>query len=239
MSEPASQRIVKTLRKEILNGILPPGLQVRQEALADQFGVSRAPVREALRQLEVEGLVTSELHKGAFVSTRSLDEVEEMLDIRIGLELRALKLSIPNITPDVIAKARRILADYDRSDDPQQWRDLNMAFHMTIYGPCDRPRLLKMIEDVVMANHRFMRAYISATVGRADPQTEHHEILDACAAHDGRRALKLLECHIEHTRRALQRRCAAGGAGRTPGESRSKKIRSDSAAPAPPLAALK
>jgi len=209
MSEAASQRIVKSLRNDILNGVLPPGLQVRQEALAEQFGVSRVPVREALRQLEAEGLITSELHKGAFVASRTLDEVEEMLDIRIGLELRALKLAIPNITADVVTRARKILAEYDRSDDPQQWRDLNMAFHMTLYGPCNRPQLLKMIEDVVLANHRFIRTLISATVGRVDAQREHHQILEAAAAGDARRALRLLEAHIEHTRRALQRRRAA------------------------------
>jgi DNA-binding GntR family transcriptional regulator len=200
------------LRDDILNGLLPPGLQVRQEALADQFGVSRVPVREALRQLEAEGLITSELHKGAFVSSRSLDEVEELLDIRIALELRALKLAIPNISADVVAKAQDILDVYDASDEPQEWRDLNMSFHMTLYAPCNRPRMIKMIEDVMLVNHRFLRTYISATVGRVDPQAEHHRILDACAAKDSRKALQLLETHIEHTRAALQRkrRVAAG-----------------------------
>lgn len=208
MSEAASQRIFRSLKDDILNGVLPPGLQIRQEALAEQFGVSRVPVREALRQLESEGLLSSELHKGAFVSTRSLDEVEEMLDIRLALELRALKLAIPNITSEVVAKAKNILATYDQSIDPQEWRDLNVAFHMTIYAPCNRPRMVKMIEDVVLVNYRFLRTYISTTVGRADPQAEHHEILAACAARDSERALQLLETHIEHTRISLQRKRA-------------------------------
>ena len=205
MSAPASHRIVKSLREDILNGVLPPGLQVRQEALAEQFGVSRVPVREALRQLEAEGLIRSELNKGAFVSSRSLDEVEEMLDIRIGLEVRALKLAMPNITPEVIQKAKKILAAYDRSNDPQEWRDLNLAFHMTLYSPCARQRLIKMIEDVVLVNYRFLRTYISTTVGQVGPQTDHHQILEACADGDSRRALRLLESHIERTRTALRR----------------------------------
>lgn len=208
MSEAASQRIFRALKDDILNGVLAPGLQIRQEALAEQFGVSRVPVREALRQLESEGLLSSELHKGAFVSTRSLDEVEEMLDIRLALELRALKLAIPNITTEVVAKANNILATYDQSIDPQEWRDLNVAFHMTIYAPCNRPHMVKMIEDVVLVNYRFLRTYISTTVGRAEPQAEHHQILEACAVHDSHRALQLLERHIEHTRIALQRRRA-------------------------------
>lgn len=210
MSEAASRKIFRALKDDILNGVLPPGLQIRQEAVAEQFGVSRVPVREALRQLESEGLLTSEMHRGAFVSNRSLDEVEEMLDIRQALELLALKLAFPNITPEVIAKARNILTTYDNSDDPQEWRDLNVAFHMALYEPCKRPRLVKMIEDVVLVNYRFLRTYISQTVGRADPQAEHYAILDACADGHCDKALSLLEAHIEHTRAALQKKRADG-----------------------------
>lgn len=213
MSEPAAFSIVRSLREDILNGVLPPGLQIRQEALAEQYGVSRVPVREALRQLEAEGLVTTELHKGAFVSTRSLQELEEMLDIRIGLETRALKLAIPNLTPKAVAKARKILDTYDRSESPHEWRDLNLSFHLALYEPCHRPRLVKMIEDVVLMNSHFMRTFISATVGRDDAQAEHHEILDACAAGDSVRALALLETHIENTRAALQRNRSAPRSG--------------------------
>lgn len=205
MSEPASQRIVRSLRDEILNGALAPGVQIRQEAVAEQFGVSRVPVREALRQLEAEGLVKSELHRGAFVASRTLEEIEETLDIRLALEVRALTLAMPNMTPQVVAKARKLLAAYDRSEDPQEWRDLNIAFHMTLYAPCNRPRMLKMIEDVVLTNHRFLGAQISATMGRVDPQLEHHQLLEACASGQAKRALQLLEAHIEHTRAALRR----------------------------------
>ena len=206
MSKPASAFIADSLRESILDGILPPGLQVRQEMLAEQFGVSRVPVREALRQLEAEGLICSELHKGAFVSSRSLDEVIEMLDIRIGLEVRALKLALPNFTKKTVQEAQRILKKYDGSETPQEWRDLNLAFHLCLYQPSNRPRLVKMIEDVVLGTHRFLRTYISATVGREAPQAEHHRLLELCAAHDAPGALRLLETHIEHTKAALLRK---------------------------------
>ena len=136
--------------------------------------------------------------------------VEEMLDIRQALEMLALKLAFPHLTPQDIAKARKILTTYDNSDDPQEWRDLNVAFHMALYAPCKRPRLIKMIEDVVLVNYRFLRTYISQTVGRVDPQAEHYAILDACADGDCPKALALLETHIEHTRAALQKRRASG-----------------------------
>ena len=206
MTKPASALIVESLRESILDGALAPGMQVRQELLAEQFGVSRVPVREALRQLEAEGLVYSELHKGAFVASRSLDEVVEMLDIRIGLEVRALKLALPNFTKKTIQEAERILKKYDGSETPQEWRDLNLQFHLCLYQPANRPRLVKMIEDVVLGTHRFLRTYISATVGRDEPQAEHHELLELCAAKNSSRALRMLESHIEHTKTALLRK---------------------------------
>jgi len=204
MSKAASVRIVDALRESILDGVLPPGLQIRQEALAEKFGVSRVPVREALRQLEAEGLIQSELHKGAFVSSLNLHEVIEMLDIRIGLELRALKLAVPNFTKEHAKEAERILKRYDGSESPREWRDLNLAFHLALYKPCKRPRLVKMIEDVVLETNRFLRTYISAALGREQPQAEHHRLLELCVAGNTSSALKLLEAHIERTKAVLQ-----------------------------------
>jgi DNA-binding GntR family transcriptional regulator len=204
MAKPTSLRIVDALRESILDGVLAPGLQVRQEALAEQFGVSRVPVREALRQLEAEGLIQSELHKGAFVSSMSLDEVAEMLDIRAGLEVRALKLAIPNFKREHAKEAERILKRYDASASPRDWRDLNLAFHLALYRPCGRQRLLKMIEDVALGTHRFLRTYISALVGREQPQAEHYKLLELCVAGNASTASRLLENHIERTKTILQ-----------------------------------
>lgn len=206
MTRPASARIVDSLRESILDGVLAPGLQVRQESLAEQFGVSRVPVREALRQLEAEGLLYTELYKGAFVSSASLDEIIEMLDIRVGLEVRALTLALPNFTRKTLQAAKSILKKYDGSETPQEWRDLNLEFHLCLYQPANRPRLVKMIEDVVLGTHRFLRTHISATVGRDVPQAEHYRLLEFCAADNAPAALQLLEAHIEHTKAALLRK---------------------------------
>jgi DNA-binding GntR family transcriptional regulator len=213
-TKPASARIVESLREEILDGALAPGMQIRQELVAEQFGVSRVPVREALRQLEAEGLIQSELHRGAFVATRSLDEVIEMLDIRIGLEVRALKLALVHIDRETLLEAEGILDRYDKSATPQEWRDLNLAFHLCLYRRSNRPRLVKMIEDLMLGTDRFLRAYISATVGREGPQGDHRQLLALCAGRSKAAALRLLEAHIETTKAAL-RRAHALGPGRT------------------------
>jgi len=96
------------------------------------------------------------------------------------------------------------MARYDGSESPQEWSDLNLEFHMALYRPCDRPKLLKMIEESVRAISRHMRALQSYKVGRKAPQTEHALILKACIAKDIALAVDLLEKHIEHTQLALR-----------------------------------
>lgn len=90
--QPAPELVRDSLREAIYSGKLQPGEQLRQEELAERYGISRIPVREALRQLEAEGLVTRQPNRGAVVAALSVQEVIEMLDIRIGLECRALML---------------------------------------------------------------------------------------------------------------------------------------------------
>src|SRR4051794_15630849 len=91
---------VEALRERILRGDYPEGEPLRQDALADELGVSRIPVREALRQLEAEGLVTFNPHRGAVVSTLSLDEIEELFQLRADIECDLLRRAIPNMTPE-------------------------------------------------------------------------------------------------------------------------------------------
>ena len=93
----APNTVREGLRRAILAGEFAPGSQLRQDELAQRFGTSRIPVREALRQLEAEGLVSILPNRGATVSSLSLDEVLELMEIRIALECRALRMAIPNM----------------------------------------------------------------------------------------------------------------------------------------------
>src|SRR3954462_13718603 len=96
---------VEALRERILRGDYPDGEPLRQDALADELGVSRIPVREALRQLEAEGLVTFNPHRGAVVSTLSLEEIEELLELRADIECELLRRAIPSTTAPDLARA--------------------------------------------------------------------------------------------------------------------------------------
>ncbi|NDZ18323.1 GntR family transcriptional regulator [Variovorax sp. WS11] len=200
----SADSVTTALRDMILTGSLGIGVQLRQEALAKRFGVSRIPVREALKRLQAEGLVQHTPHQGSIVASQSIPELLETLDIRIGLETRALKLAIPLMKASDHKAAREIMARYDASDSPLEWTELNLEFHLCLYRPCGRPRLLKMIEEIVRGIGIHLRAQQSYKAGRKSPQSEHREILKACVARDVPLAIELLEKHIEHTQSALQ-----------------------------------
>lgn len=196
--------IADNLRNMILSGDIGLGVQLKQESLARHFGVSRIPVREALKQLQTEGLIEHTPNAGSVVARRSPEELQEILDIRIGLETRALELAIPNMRPADIKSVRNILAKYDASDNPREWSELNLEFHLGLYRPCKRPKLLKMIEEIVRGVDIHLRAQQSFKVGRKSPQVEHMHILDACVEGNVKKAKTLLQQHIEHTQAALQ-----------------------------------
>jgi DNA-binding GntR family transcriptional regulator len=206
---PPTDRITTELRRRILSGELPAGLQLRQERLASQFGVSRIPLREALSRLEAEGLVTREHNRGCVVASLSLDDLEESLEIRSALETRALRLAIPRMTAADFAALARILGRYARTASPARWSELNLDFHLALYRPCALPRLVGMIEQQIRGTDRYLRVYVSSVVGRDDPLAEHHEIVEACREGRTTRAVRLLEKHIERTRRALRANAVA------------------------------
>lgn len=191
------------LRQAILSGELAAGVQLRQDEVAQRFGTSRIPVREALRQLASEGLVTFNTFRGAMVSHLSLDDVLELLDIRIGLECRALQLAIANMAQADIDYAEEILRKYDDEPDAKRWGEMNWKFHSALYAPCNRAKLLALIDSNYGHVDRFTRLQVSLAAGKDRPQREHHAILKACAAKKVDDAVRLLEEHIEETRKSL------------------------------------
>jgi DNA-binding GntR family transcriptional regulator len=201
---PAPERVRLRLREAILNGELQAGTQLRQDELAQQFAISRIPVREALRQLEAEGLITYQPHRGAVVSTMSSEEIGEMFDIRIALEGRALRLAIDNMTEADLRHARELLRRYDKEGYPARWGELNWEFHSALYAPCDRPKLLGLIEANFGNVGRFIRLQVSKATGHDRPQAEHHRLVELCAEHRTDEAVKLLEEHIAYSQKVVR-----------------------------------
>jgi len=194
----------EALRRAISAGELAPGLQLRQDELAEKFGTSRIPVREALRQLEAEGFVTFLPNRGAVVSDLSIDDVVELLEIRIALECHALRLAIPAMGDIDLDDARAILRSYDEEPDPEKWGAFNWRFHKSLYAPCNRPRLLAMIEANYGHVGRFTRALVSRATGKDRPQREHYQLLEFCRDGEVEKAVRLLREHIVQTQKTLR-----------------------------------
>lgn len=200
----APDTVREALRLAISSGELAPGYQLRQDELAERFGTSRIPVREALRQLEAEGFVTFLPNRGAVVSDLSIDEVIELLEIRVALECHALRLAIPAMGEVDLDEAKAILRSYDEEPDPVKWGAFNWKFHETLYAPCNRPRLLSMIEANYGHVSRFTRALVSRATGKERPQREHYQLLEFCSAGEIEKAVRLLREHIVETQKTLR-----------------------------------
>lgn len=203
VTKSAPEIVRDKLREEIFTGVLVAGQQLRQDEIADRFGTSRIPVREALRQLESENLVSYFSHKGAVVKGFSINDVLQMLDIRIALECRALKLAIPNMAMEDFEAAQDILDNYSHSSDPSEWGEMNWKFHWTLYAPCNRIKLLSMIESNYGHVSRYVRTQISISSGKDQPQHDHHELLDLCREGKVEMAVQYLEAHIEKSQKSL------------------------------------
>ncbi|QCI69217.1 GntR family transcriptional regulator [Phreatobacter stygius] len=200
---PAHELVREGLREAIMSGEFESGTLLRQDALAERFGTSRIPVREALQKLEAEGLVRIHPNRGAVVTHLSLEDVLELMDIRIALECRALTLAIPNMTEEDTAALEEDLRLYDQEEDPRNWPRLNWKFHQAIYAACDRPKLISMIESNVEQIGRFTSEQVSLAAGKRRPQEEHWNILEACKQGNAEKAARLLQQHIQHTQKSL------------------------------------
>jgi DNA-binding GntR family transcriptional regulator len=187
------------IRDRILGGAYPEGEPLRQDAIATSFGVSRIPVREALRQLEAEGLVSFHPHRGAVVSSLSLDEIEEVFSLRASLECDLLRRAIPRLTEEHLECADEVLEGYDhafREGDVGAWGEFNRRFHAALYAPADRPVTAGLVQRLHQQSDRYSRVQLVLTGGQSRAAEEHQAILDAARARDVRGATALLKRHI-------------------------------------------
>ncbi len=195
--------IADGLRAAILSGALAAGTQIRQEHVAAEYGVSHIPVREALRRLEAEGLVTIHANRGAFVSRLDAADARDIGDMRAALEMLAVRLSVPRAGPDDLAAAEAAIAAGDASADLAQWSAANWAFHRALYAPCARPRLIAAIETLWRNVDRFLRVVWQAADYQGRSQHEHRAILAAYRAREPEGAASLVAAHIDDSMRVL------------------------------------
>jgi len=196
----AQELVLAAVRSAILAGVLAPGARLRQEDLADVFGTSRIPVREALRALEYEGLVSSEPHRGFTVTSLDADDIEEVYELRILLEGQAVRLAIPLMTDD----DQRDLEDlFNRMQDaatPDEQLAARERFYTRLYSITGRPRLVGLIARL---RQEVARALRWATIQHSG--AIHESFYEAVKTGDADRAVAQLAGHYRRVAVLIRR----------------------------------
>jgi len=200
-----SRMIADALRLAIVEGTLQPGMPLRQDAVARQFSVSAIPVREALRQLESEGWVRSETHKGATVSPLVADEAREIYEMRAALESLAIGLAILHHTDATLAEAAACLKAAAAEADETLYVAHNQAFHLSLYAPACRPRLMDLIQTLHRRGERYLRVKFDVPSRKALSDSEHAELLRAVQNRDVAQAQALVSAHLLSSGELLHR----------------------------------
>lgn len=191
--------ILAALRADISSGKLAPGAVLRQAELAEQFGTSRIPVREALNSLQAEGLVQIEPNRGAYVTTLGADELHELFDLRVLLETDLLRRAVPLHTERTLRRLESVQHELDGETEPLEWLRLDRAFHDGLYAPSGRPRSLQMVASLRAAVERFYLAQLGPEARRPGWNDEHQRLIALVRAGDADGACAKLEGHLRET----------------------------------------
>ncbi|MDH4158713.1 MAG: GntR family transcriptional regulator [Actinomycetota bacterium] len=204
----AQEAVLAELRRAIVSGQLKPGEQVLQDALAEQFGVSRVPLREALKILEGEGQVVYRPHRGYFVAELDVADLREVYLMRDLLESEAVRLAVPRLTAGDLRALTAAATDVDEADvlgDLVAMTAANRRFHFILIEAAGMPRLARLVRILWDATDAYRSLYYAEPDHRAWVQEEHHAVVDAVTAGDAERAVAILREHREHAVQAVAR----------------------------------
>lgn len=190
------EMVAAVLREAITAGVLQANQPLPQDEIASQLRVSHIPVREALRQLQSEGLVSYQANRGATVTSLTTDEIEEIYEIRAILETAAIRRAAPRLTEQTLAEAARILDDAERVTESAVWGALDVDFHRLVYALDDRPRMDELITGLLRRVDRYWTLHGLMLKHRDAFDREHREILAALLKRDGETAAGVLAQHL-------------------------------------------
>ena len=199
----ARSEIEETLRNASLDGRLPCGTAIRQEALAKLFGVSRMPVREALRQLEAQGLLQVVQYKGAVVAPLIEDNSLETYELRQLLEAQALRLSVPLLSKEDFEEAEGYIEALEIEKDFGKIGTLNRQFHQALYCKAPNKKLLALIEAGLIEEERFLRFNLEQMNLGKLCQDDHRALLRYARARDVEACIAELELHLQRGVKAI------------------------------------
>lgn len=197
--------VAASLRDMIINGELSAGERLVERDLAERFGISRIPMREAIQRLEREGLLDIFRNRGAVVRMLSVSDVQDIYDLRVLLEGDAIYRSVKRLDDETLARAElvhRLLGD---ASVPRRQGELNREFHALLYAGCGNARQLKSIAELRSQVERYERLQTTLLADTPSFQVEHEAILQACRARDARAARSMTVAHLESARRIVMR----------------------------------
>ncbi len=204
--KPLRELVFESLREAILNGQLKPGERLMEIQLAEEMGVSRTPVREAIRKLELEGTVVMIPRKGAYVAGLSMKDVADVFEIRGALEGLAAELAAERITDDEMEELERYLVMTAEEIDTGNLDDVVQAdtdFHSLLYKASRNSRLPQILNNLREQIQRFRTTSLSYPGRMKFALEEHRKIVEAIGARDGDLARKLAQEHIENAENSM------------------------------------
>ena len=209
--KPLRDVVFETLRDAIITQVLKPGERLMEIQLADEMGVSRTPVREAIRKLELEGLVIMVPRKGAYVAGVSMKDIHEVYEVRAALEMLAVSLAAERITDEELdALERQVLreSEAEASEDTDEHTLDNIVyidttFHDIIYQAANNQRLVQFLNILQEQLQRFRAASLSRPGRSKTALEEHKQIIEALSERNGELAAKLAKEHIDNAESAM------------------------------------
>lgn len=204
--KPLRDVVSETLREAIISGVLKPGERLMEIQLAEELGVSRTPVREAIRKLELEGFVIMLPRRGTYVSDLSIKDINDVFEIRTALDVLAAGLAAERITDEELEKMERLLVEIGTFIETEQFDKLVEAdcqFHDVLYQASRNDRLVQIISNLREQFTRF-RTRSMAYPGRVQNTfEEHRRLLEAIAQRDVELAQQLAREHLENAEQTI------------------------------------
>ncbi|KVC48633.1 GntR family transcriptional regulator [Burkholderia diffusa] len=197
--------VAASLREMIINGELQAGERLVERDLAERFGISRIPMREAIQRLEREGLLDIFRNRGAVVRMLSASDVQEIYDMRTLLEGDAIYRSVKRLDDETLARAELVHRLLGESNVPRRQGELNREFHALLYSCCGNERQLKAIAELRSQVERYERLQATLLADTPSFQIEHEEILQACRDRNARGARAMTVAHLDSARRIVMR----------------------------------
>lgn len=197
--------IVERIKGAIESGALRAGDAIGQQQLADQLGVSRQPIRQALPLLIAEGWIESLPNRRLLVRQLASSEIDEIFAVRRLLEPVALSASIAGATPAMQRRVNFALTEYEEADTPDELESADVAFHEALYSCCDNTTLLRLIEQLRRSLKRVYELKPIGSALRKAAIAEHRKLASQCARGDVRGASAVLLAHLDAAQAAMQK----------------------------------